>query len=873
MSTVPHPPSLVIRNNPGLDAPITLKVLFDGVTRRAKMPLRDMVPNALERDVRAFLRLPLDAKIMMERYSDSAAAYVMLDPANASVYKQLYRAAKAKSKLKLRVTILNREERTSPKPVSVEDEVEATSVVETNESASVKAELPEPTTATAAVSLAAHTYAMDSPIATTKPPSNLTEAWSMALDEQIKKLEQNSTHVAALASQLGVTCRVTESADDDASAKDNSSATTLAPSQSGAPACGFAVCCNSCDKTIPEAHFHCSTCDDGDFDLCQSCVERGITCYSNEHWLIKRTVKDGQIVNSTTETIAPKPKATPAQTEQSQSAEQEAERSVPVTANYTPYRVEQPPISCVAANRWASLGNMRTCNCCVRELPENQFVHCTTCEDYDLCQPCFARDIHGHHPKHGFVPAVAGTQMPDHIKVKMAPGRNQMHHAICDGCDKYIIGVRHKCLDCPDWDYCANCISSAHFVHAGHRFAPVYEPLSDIQACSVVQPVHMGICCDGPLCAMTQAYPSYIRGIRYKCAVCHDLDFCANCEASPSNTHNKTHPLIKFKTPVRHVSVTTTGERQDGKRMPAMGDRITTNSRATETVSPAKISVNAVQTVVDVKPEPEIKLEPEIKPEPEVKAEPVIKEENAELATEPLCEKDLRAVFLHDSVSDGTIFPPNHVFEQTWVLRNEGKVAWPAGCSVKFVGGDYMGHVDSAHPAGITELVSASESTVCYAPLAPGQECSFTVLLRTPARTGKVISYWRLTTQDGFKFGHRLWCEVNVRPEPSTDAPKAATPVVKQEEKDDEATSRSSSTMIFPKLEKESPSASFHEETQTETETEATEDKAVRETEEGFEEEEWEASDDGFLTDEEYDILDASDEEFLEEQQKKLLKK
>ena len=43
--------------------------------------------------------------------------------------------------------------------------------------------------------------------------------------------------------------------------------------------------------------------------------------------------------------------------------------------------------------------------------------------------------------------------------------------------------------------------------------------------------------------------------------------------------------------------------------------------------------------------------------------------------------------------------------------------------------------------------------------------------------------------------------------------------------------------------------------------------------EEGFDEEEWEASDEGFLTDEEYDILDASDEEFLEEQQKKLLKK
>ncbi|KAJ6440512.1 ZZ type zinc finger domain-containing protein [Purpureocillium lavendulum] len=885
MSTVPQPPSLVIRNNPGLDAPITLKVLYDGFTRRVKMPLRDMVPNALERAVRAFLHLPLDAKIMMERYSDSAAAYVMLDPANSSVYKQLYRAAKAKSKVKLRVTILNRDPRSSPKPVSVEDEVETYPAAEASKSASANADVLVPTTTLSPVAPGTFPYSLPTPVTATEVTSDVNEkTWSETIDEHIKKLEKDSTSVAALASQLGVTCRVTDSTDDGV---ERSSACTFAPARSGVTPYAFAVCCNSCDKTIPDAHFHCSTCDDGDFDLCQSCVKRGITCHSDEHWLIKRTVENGHIVNSTTETVAPKskpapvqaekPKPIPVEAQKPKPAEEEPKASVPVSRNWAPSLLGQPPVTRCAVDRWNCVGNMRTCNCCVRELPESHFVHCTTCEDYDLCQPCFAKDIHGHHPKHGFVPAVEGTRMPDHIKSKMEPGRNQMHHAICDGCDKYITGIRHKCLDCPDWDYCASCIGTAHFVHAGHRFAPVYEPLTDIQACSGPQPLHLGICCDGPLCAMNNAYPSYIRGTRYKCAVCHDVDFCANCEASPSNFHNKTHPLIKFKTPVRHVSVTTTGERQDGKRMPVMGDRSTTNW-ATETVSPVgKNSVNAVQekTETQTKADPNVKTEPEpepeIKAEPETKVEPEMKEEKTELAAWSANEQDLRAVFLHDSISDGTVLPPNHVFEQTWVLRNEGKVAWPAGCSVKFVGGDYMGHVDSAHPAGISELVSASESTVCYATLAPGQEYHFTVLLRTPARAGKVISYWRLTTPDGFKFGHRLWCEVNVRPEAS-DATKAATPVVKKEE-DDEATSKSSSTMIFPKLEKESPSASFHEEakTETETETEVADEKA--EVEEGFDEEEWEASDDGFLTDEEYDILDASDEEFLEEQQKKLPKK
>lgn len=475
--------------------------------------------------------------------------------------------------------------------------------------------------------------------------------------------------------------------------------------------------------------------------------------------------------------------------------------------------------------------------------------------------------------------------MPVHITVRMGAGRNQAHHAICDGCDKYITGVRHKCLDCPDWDYCSDCVLNAPFVHASHRFAPIYEPLADMHACAGAQPVHMGICCDGPLCSNTQGYPTYIRGVRYKCAVCHDLDFCANCEASPANDHNKTHPLIKFKTPVRHVSVTTTGEHQDGKRMPPMGDRTQNPFKPEETPADSN-SINTVQTVVDLKPEPEaeeVKQEsvtPEIKQEsttPEIKEEvkEEIKEEKVAEVAASINEQDLRAVFIRDSVSDGTIMPPNHVFEQTWVLRNEGSVAWPAGCSVKFVGGDYMGHVDSAHPAGISELVSASESTVCYAPLAPGNEFPFTVLLRTPARAGQIISYWRLTTPEGFKFGHRLWCDVSVRmPPPELPATPAtpATPVVeepKMEEPKKEEDAQTGSVMIFPKLDKESPHASMHAEIQTES---VTGDDKTETLNASGEEYEWDGSDDGFMTDEEYDILDASDEEYLEDREKRLRK-
>lgn len=477
---------------------------------------------------------------------------------------------------------------------------------------------------------------------------------------------------------------------------------------------------------------------------------------------------------------------------------------------------------------------------------------------------------------HAFTPAVAGTPLPDHIAVKLAPGRNKMHLAICDGCDKNITGIRHKCLDCPDWDYCADCVANAGFVHPNHRFAPLYEPLAQVHSCLALQPMHMGICCDGPLCRSSSGWPAYIRGIRYKCAVCHDLDFCANCEASPANDHNKTHPLIKFKTPVRHVSVTTTGEHQDGRQLRTMGDRFETHSQS----APSANSVNAVQTVVDVKPEePEIRAVGETIKTEVKKDEPAAQLNEIPRATEETVknvkEDELKAVFVRESISDGTIFGLNHVFEQTWTLRNEGTVSWPAGCVVKFCGGDYMGHVDSTHPTGISDLVSASQSTVCYSQLAPGQEFQFTVLLRTPARAGKFISYWRLTTEDGFRFGERLWCEVNARAVKSPPPP----PVFEEEEQKKEQPieaaeqSQASSTMIFPKLEKESPSASVHEEVNFAPDSPAVSGlPSIAGSPVSKPYADWDGSDDGFMTDEEYDILDASDEEYLEEQHRKMMK-
>ncbi|KAI0142270.1 hypothetical protein GGR57DRAFT_495699 [Xylariaceae sp. FL1272] len=853
------------------DTLISLKVNLHGTTRRFKLPLRDLGAQVFEDKLRAFLQIPVDTATIIERYSDSAASYVTLNPQNVSVYKQLYRAAKAKQKLKLRVLTKPiepaQETESAPKPATVEDEGEQ----ETQEKAEpeVKQETqPEP----AARSI----------------------------------LESTPFRNADGTLKFGPTCPIISlsGAVIDPALLPKKQEPEITKSESPCPVetqkRQFTVCCNSCEGPIPDAHFHCSICDEGDFDLCQDCVNRGITCNGDGHWLIKRTIVDGEIRYSTTH-IAPKPNKAAA-----------TKPSPAPSASPTPTRVEPPlvvgvpmslPIQSYSSRTQPSISsppgwsrlNCRTCNSCVQELPEKEFLHCTSCDDFDLCKNCFGKNQHGHHPNHGFTAAIPGMLFDQAVTSRLAPGRNCVHDAICDGCDKYVRGVRHKCLDCPDWDYCADCVQNASFIHPNHRFVPIYEPLADRPVRFTARNVHAGICCDGPHCTDREAASKYIVGIRYKCAVCNDLDFCANCEASPANTHNKTHPLIKFKTPVRHVSVTTTGEHEDGQRLPAMGDRASSAGRVYRqrhcprgagNVVKENIAATPVQTVVDVQPTEQlevVKPEPADEPKTPVQVQSVDVKEEAATPSDELSAR-LSARFVFDTVKDGSVYPPNQTFEQTWVLRNDGQVSWPAGSSVKFVGGDYMGAVDPSHPASIHEVVSASESTVCYNALSPGKEFPFTVLLRTPSRPGKVISYWRLTTPDGKKFGHKLWCDVNVQAPPKVEQPKpetsAAAPV--QESTKSEMTE---SRMIIPKLVHESPAASIHESrSETTVEVETLEVEAETDTlapsvdEDDFEDcggqDDWaEESDDGFMTDEEYDILDASDEEYLSEQQKQLPKK
>ena len=455
-------------------------------------------------------------------------------------------------------------------------------------------------------------------------------------------------------------------------------------------------------------------------------------------------------------------------------------------------------------------------------------------------------------------------------------------------------------MNCPDWDYCSKCVKNARHIHPGHRFVPIYETIPNP---SVRSQRHYGIFCDGPLCK-GKGHQSYIVGDRYKCAVCNDTDFCANCEALPTHRHNRTHPLIKFRTPVRNVSVTTLGEKDNGEPMYTMGDKpAQTSSRSTETI-PAVQSANAttqVQTIAEVEPTEQIKEKPKSEKRRAIHAERDF------LRVEPKLEKldmtKLEAHFRRDLVADGTELPPNHQFVQTWTMRNPGPKIWPAGCSVRFIGGDNMLNVDPLHPSSTTDLAKATESNVVGRDVAVGEEVDFSVTMKSPPREGKAISYWRLKAADGTPFGHKLWCDIDVcnvplqshpiietehiediakevKKEESAEnhetnaidqvqeAPKIEQKVEPKDEPKEEPKKEHESQMIFPKLDKESPVSSTHEARDMQPSVSTEEQELVEDVESlGMDDDD--ETDDGFLTDEEYDIVDGSDEEFMDASQGK----
>ncbi|KAJ6111640.1 hypothetical protein N7523_007701 [Penicillium sp. IBT 18751x] len=808
---------------------VTVKVLYNDSNRRFKLPLRDLKAQVFPQKLRALLNVPADVNVILERYSDSAGSYIHLDCDNAAVYKQLFRAAKAKSKLRIKASTVDPSAPTIDTAIPVES---------TNQM------LPPRTSYLDTV--------LSSPIPVAHPES-------LTISSEATPVLASGTTVPKVTLPIGQ-----PRYRDFEMEQDKLRFPIISHNSPGGM---FCIDCNNCGHSIANEHYHCSICEHGDYDLCPQCVDDGASCRGEGHWLIKRVVINGVVTNSTTEKIPPRRvqerviKPAPVQV---QHVPEPTPELIPGLAENLPEMPATLPPAEVISSDTATQGDEKPmCNGCCREADESNLVRCNDCEDYDLCLRCLLRNKHGHHPAHTFsLGSDRNFCLKNLIVSRCLPGRQFKHAAICDGCDNRIVGTRHKCLSCPDWDYCRDCIATAPKDHPGHRFVPIYEAISEHP---YAHSIHFGIFCDGPLCRNKPAQ-SYISGVRYKCAVCDDVDFCASCEALPTHDHNQTHPLVKFKTPVRTVTVSTVSD--DGAHgAVALGDDASARSRSEAT------------TTVDELPEkPAVVQEPVEVEDSKLSMPEEAKVEVAPVALEPTTYEPspakgesggFQAYFARDAIPDGTKMPPNTLFRQTWTLYNPGPNAWPEGSDVRFVGGDTMFNVDSRHPSSVESIRAAMESNKLEAPVEAGQSADFTVTLRTSSRDGTAISYWRLKLPNGEAIGHRLWCDIQVQAaisNSSSDVETEPTP------DDDSEKSRSTvdepvgSHMIFPKLEKESPESSTHEATmpshRAPTVSSACEDDDMESL--ALEEV---STDAGFLTDEEYDVLDASDQEYLDAKQ------
>lgn len=119
------------------------------------------------------------------------------------------------------------------------------------------------------------------------------------------------------------------------------------------------------------------------------------------------------------------------------------------------------------------------------------------------------------------------------------------------------------------------------------------------------------------------------------------------------------------------------------------------------------------------------------------------------LPTVKPAESKLDSRFVQDvNLSDGTVMAPLVPFTKIWRMRNSGTVAWPQKTQLVWVGGDKLSNVVSVEVPANGLMID--------------QEVDVAVNFITPELPGRYISYWRLSSPSGQKFGQRVWVLIQV---------------------------------------------------------------------------------------------------------------
>jgi hypothetical protein len=198
-----------------------------------------------------------------------------------------------------------------------------------------------------------------------------------------------------------------------------------------------------------------------------------------------------------------------------------------------------------------------------------------------------------------------------------------------------------------------------------------------------------------------------IAGIRYKCSSCPDYDLCQTCEAK-GGIHDAAHVFLKIAKPVQY------GRGCPYRRPWNAERRFGRCGGGWNGCKPGTPTTNTPAA--------------------------------------PQCSQPARYLgrFVADvTVEDGTPFNPGQPFVKIWKMRNEGTTAWPENTRLSYVGGDKLSNVEA----------------VAVPPMDPGVEVDIAVDMAAPSKPGRYVSYFRLLTPDGTRFGQRVWVDIIVVPQ------------------------------------------------------------------------------------------------------------
>ncbi|KZO96361.1 hypothetical protein CALVIDRAFT_114052 [Calocera viscosa TUFC12733] len=330
--------------------------------------------------------------------------------------------------------------------------------------------------------------------------------------------------------------------------------------------------CDSCFRPIWGVRHKCSDCLD--YDLCASCISQRTVVHQPDHQFV--TISEpGEVImwDQGDNTNAPDivrafPDAAPAGSE------------------FTLHAA--------------------TCDICDAGIAGVRYK-CLDCPDYDLCSGCLTHrkelhdpahhfllidrptnivkhivpdrrpEGHGHHSsRHGqphhrrrhapapevptaapaptTAPTPAPAPFPASSPSASAPGTavRPVHPATCDMCSSKIVGVRYKCVECPDYDTCESCFAITEEQHPEHSFIRISNPTDYIHrshgSSTRRLPSHHARCN-----ACNERISS--SGPRYKCThpACLDFDLCPNCEALPHPVHPLEHVMLKLRVPASMI--------------------------------------------------------------------------------------------------------------------------------------------------------------------------------------------------------------------------------------------------------------------------------------------------------------------------------